>query len=433
MSISLEIAKKEFRLLLKSTRRIFLLFMMPLIILVMGALVGFIAIYILPSTAGQAVEAVVIQDDQGLNKTFNWGSMYYSMLKSNNLTKDITYINASYASFASLLKENNFSILIYIPANFSAIINQTNIAQVYIYYDNSQISNEAAVGSIRTVTALLNQQLLYLEYGGPINLSRVVVTAMGTSKGSGALLASSLSIIPLYLVIFLVIPPITLVLISVTIEREQKTLESVLLQPIDRKNFIAGKILYGVLIVIINTVLTLGAILVLLLLLVLIIPADQLKEIGPMLTSIINNLLGSASQFWLLIFYVIVGLIIISLLLVAVAVFFSMMARDEREANMVISSIIIFPMISIIFLVYLPLGSLPDILLTLFGALPVIGYLFSIYLILLKGEIVFIAWLSLLFQVIWILLIVWFAGRLIESEGILHISFKKILKFWEKS
>ena len=165
----------------------------------------------------------------------------------------------------------------------------------------------------------------------------------------------------------------------------------------------------------------------------LIIPADQLKEIGPMLTSIINNLLGSASQFWLLIFYVIVGLIIISLLLVAVAVFFSMMARDEREANMVISSIIIFPMISIIFLVYLPLGSLPDILLTLFGALPVIGYLFSIYLILLKGEIVFIAWLSLLFQVIWILLIVWFAGRLIESEGILHISFKKILKFWEKS
>ena len=433
MSISLEIAKKEFRLLLKSTRRIFLLFMMPLIILVMGALVGFIAIYILPSTAGQAVEAVVIQDDQGLNKTFNWGSMYYSMLKSNNLTKDITYINASYASFASLLKENNFSILIYIPANFSAIINQTNIAQLYIYYDNSQISNEAAVGSIRTVTALLNQQLLYLEYGGPINLSRVVVTAMGTSMGSGALLASSLSIIPLYLVIFLVIPPITLVLISVTIEREQKTLESVLLQPIDRKNFIAGKILYGVLIVIINTVLTLGAILVLLLLLVLIIPADQLKEIGPMLTSIINNLLGSASQFWLLIFYVIVGLIIISLLLVAVAVFFSMMARDEREANMVISSIIIFPMISIIFLVYLPLGSLPDILLTLFGALPVIGYLFSIYLILLKGEIVFIAWLSLLFQVIWILLIVWFAGRLIESEGILHISFKKILKFWEKS
>ena len=433
MSISLEIAKKEFRLLLKSTRRIFLLFMMPLIILVMGALVGFIAIYILPSTAGQAVEAVVIQDDQGLYKTFNWGSTYYSMLKSNNLTKDITYINASYASFASLLNENNFSILIYIAANFSAIIYQTNIAQVYIYYDNSQISNEAAVGSIRTVTALLNQQLLYLEYGGPINLSRVVVTAMGTSKGSGALLASSLSIIPLYLVIFLVIPPITLVLISVTIEREQKTLESVLLQPIDRKNFIAGKILYGVLIVIMNTVLTLGAILVLLLLLVLIIPADQLKEIGPMLTSILNNLLGSASQFWLLIFYVIVGLIIISLLLVAVAVFFSMMARDEREANMVISSIIIFPMISIIFLVYLPLGSLPDILLTLFGALPVIGYLFSIYLILLKGEIVFIAWLSLLFQVIWILLIVWFAGRLIESEGILHISFKKILKFWEKS
>ena len=433
MSISLEIAKKEFKLLLKSTRRIFLLFMMPLLILLMGALIGFLAIYVLPSTSGQAVEAVVIQDDQGLNKTFNWGSIYFSMLKSNNLTKSITYIDEPYSNYASLLKENNFSILIYIPANFSAIINQTNTAQVYIYYDNSQISNEAAVGSIRTVTAILNQQLLYLEYGGPINLSRVVVTATGTSKGSGALLASTLSIIPLYLVIFLVIPPITLVLISVTIEREQKTLESILLQPIDRKDFIAGKILYGVLIVIVNTVLTIGAILALLLLLVLIIPANQLKEAEPILNSIINSLSGSESQFWFLILYVIVGLIIISLLLVAVAVFFSMMARDEREANMVISSIIILPIVSIIFLVYLPLGSLPDIVLALIGALPVIGYLFSIYLILLKGEVILLAWLTLIFQLIWILLIVWFTGRLIESEGILHISFKKILRFWEKN
>ena len=293
MSISLEIAKKEFKLLLKSTRRIFLLFMMPLLILLMGALIGFLAIYVLPSTSGQAVEAVLIQDDQGLNKTFNWGSIYFSMLKSNNLTKSITYIDEPYSNYASLLKENNFSILIYIPANFSAIINQTNTAQLYIYNANSQISNEAAVGSIRTVTAILNQQLLYLEYGGPINLSRVVVTATGTSKGSGALLASTLSIIPLYLVIFLVIPPITLVLISVTIEREQKTLESILLQPIDRKDFIAGKILYGVLIVIVNTVLTIGAILALLLLLVLIIPANQLKEAEPILNSIINSLSGS--------------------------------------------------------------------------------------------------------------------------------------------
>ena len=110
-----------------------------------------------------------------------------------------------------------------------------------------------------------------------------------------------------------------------------------------------------------------------------------------------------------------------------------MMARDEREANMVISSIIILPIVSIIFLVYLPLGSLPDIVLALIGALPVIGYLFSIYLILLKGEVILIAWLSLIFQLIWILLIVWFTGRLIESEGILHISFKKILRFWEKN
>ena len=433
MAVSFEIAKKEFKLLLKSTRRIFLLFMMPLIILLIGIVGGFIAIYVIPSSTGQAVDVMVIQDDPGINSSLNWGSTYYSMLKSSNGTKNFNYSNETYTHLHSLLNENNFSILIYVPANFSSVINQTNVAHVYVYYDNSKLSNEDAVNSIMTVTATLNIQLVYLQYGGPINLNRVVLTATGTSKGSGALLASSLSIIPLYLVIFLVIPPITLVLISVTIEREQKTLESVLLQPIDRKDFIAGKILYGVLIVLMNTILTVGSILVLIVLLIFMLPSDQINQAGPVLNDIINNLLGSESEFWLLILYVFVGLVIISLLLVAVAVFFSMMARDEREANMVISSIIIFPLISIIFLVYLPLGSLPDMFLIILGALPVIGYLFSIYLILLKGGIILTAWLSLIFQILWIFLIIWFAGRLIESEGILHISFKKVLRFWEKN
>ena len=66
MAVSFEIAKKEFKLLLKSTRRIFLLFMMPLIILLIGIVGGFIAIYVIPSSTGQAVDVMVIQDDPEL-------------------------------------------------------------------------------------------------------------------------------------------------------------------------------------------------------------------------------------------------------------------------------------------------------------------------------------------------------------------------------
>jgi ABC-2 type transport system permease protein len=234
------------------------------------------------------------------------------------------------------------------------------------------------------------------------------------------------------MIFFLVIPPITLVLISVTIEREQKTLETVLLQPIDRKQFISGKIVYGAIIVLINTILTISSIVVLLMSFLLIIPENVRQEIGSTINAIIASLLASELIFWIFILYVLVGLIGISLLLVTIAVFLSIMARDEREANMVISTIIVVPLISIIFLVYLPLGSLPDIMLIIIGIIPAIGYLFSIFLILLKGEIIFPAVLSLLAQLLWIGLIIWLAGRLIESEGILRISFKKLLKFWKK-
>lgn len=431
MKPSLIIAIKEIKLLFKSTRRIFLLFMMPMIILIIGVLVGFIALYAVPSTTEQSVEILIIQDDEGINNTLNWGNIYYTLLQTQNTTKDYTYTNKTMNDYDLLLTDTEFRVLIYIPENFSLIIDETGIAKIYIYYDNNELINEEIISQIGHVTSVFNQQLIFIEYGGPLNLLRVVIIPEGTSQGSGAILASALSIIPLYLVIFLVIPPITLVLISVTIEREQKTLEAILLQPIDRKQFILGKILYGALIVSINTILTFGAI-ILLILVLFFMNSNASNKIIPLIDDFIKNLLGSEFQFYMLIAYIFIGLIIISLLLVAAAVFFSMIAKDEREANMVISTIIILPMISILFLIYLPMGGLPDSILTIIGMIPVIGYLFSIYLILLKGEIILIAWISLIFQTIWIFFIIWLAGRLIESEGILNISFKKILKFWAK-
>lgn len=432
MDVRLEIAKKEFRLLFKSTRRILLLGMIPLLILIIGFGAGILTVYSSPSASSHNTNVLIIQNDKGLNDTFNWGSIYYSMLKSNNLTKSFSYTNESVTSLDTLLHKNNFSVLIYIPANFSTVINQTRLAQIYVYYDNSKTSNTDAVGSIRVVTAILNQQLLYLEYHGPITFSRVSLDATGTSKGVGALLASVSVVIPLYLIMFLVLPPIALVLISVTIEREQKTLETVLLQPIERKDFIEGKILYGILIVLLNSFLSIGAILILIAGFFVLLSPNQINKIGPLIQSILNNSLLSQNQVLSLIVYFLVGLIIISILLVVIAVFFSLMARDEREANMVINLMLVVPIIAIILLVYLPLGSLPDIVILILGAIPVFGYLFSFYFIMLEGTITLISWSSLIFQVIWIFLIIRFADRLIESEGILQISFRKILRFWDK-
>jgi len=65
------IAKKEIKLLFKSTRRILLLFSMPLVILFIVAAGVFIA-GVLPDSMDSQVEVTVINDDTGFNNQ-TWG------------------------------------------------------------------------------------------------------------------------------------------------------------------------------------------------------------------------------------------------------------------------------------------------------------------------------------------------------------------------
>ena len=93
---------------------------------------------------------------------------------------------------------------------------------------------------------------------------------------------------------------------------------------------------------------------------------------------------------------------------------------------MVISSVIILPLFGSLLIMFVPIGDLPVIIQYLLVGIPLLGYLFAVYLAFLAGGIPIVSWLSLVFQFLWIFIIIWLAGRLIESEGILDISFKKI-------
>ena len=195
------IAKKEIKLLFKSTRRILLLFSMPLVILFIFAAGVFIA-GVMPDSMDSRIEVTIINDDAGVDNQ-NWGDNFYALLKSMSNTKSFDYFNETIDNLDSLIEEGNFEILIYIPANFSQIINQSNVEQpsnVFIYYDNSNTQNEEAVLNISFATSAINQLVIYNDYG-LINLNRVSITPTGTSKGSGALLASIMTMIPLYLII----------------------------------------------------------------------------------------------------------------------------------------------------------------------------------------------------------------------------------------
>ncbi|MFW9996710.1 MAG: ABC transporter permease [Candidatus Odinarchaeota archaeon] len=422
------LAKKDMKLLFKSTRRIFLLFSTPVIILIVVIFMAFfISIEIQGATdvSEGDVDVLIIQDDQEYNGT-HWGNQFYSLLKTQNSTKNYNFINKSINELDDLLENRKFLILVYIPANFSELINQSIPARFYLYYDNDDLANEVLVSQISDVAYLLNQQLIYMEYGGPIILNRVYTLPQGISKGSGALIASFLTMIPLYAILMLVVPSLTLVLISVTIEREQKTLESLLLQPLERKGIIAGKLLYGMILVAVNT----GSLILVFLLIItgfyLILPGDAREGIITVLETVVES---AGHTVWLFIIYILIGLVLISLLMVAAAVFFSMMAKDEREANMVVSGLIVLPMVAIFLLIFMPLADLPQIVQLVIVTLPLLGFLFGIYLAILTGEMTLYVWLGLGFQAVWIVIAVLLAAKLIESEGILEISYKRLFRF----
>ncbi len=429
------IAKKELKLLFKSTRRILLLFTTPLILFFVFAIIMIMSVSIISSIekpVEEPVEIIVIQDDRDINGT-SWGSQFYTLLKTINSTKDLDFVNKSVTELNGLLESKNFSILLYIPVNFTEVINSSLPAQFFVYYDNTERENVEAVSNIIAVSQILNQQILYF-YHGVTNINRIYSIPGRTSIESidselQGFAASFITLIPLYLILLLVIPSLSLVLISVTIEREQKTLESLILQPIRRKDIIAGKLLYGSLLVIFNTIVTLTSIVAIIALWYILLPDSMKGEITPIIEALIKN---ADISVWIFILFLIIGLFLVSLLTITAAVLFSLMAKDEREANMVISALIIIPLVSTLIMAFLPIGKLDSVIQTLLMFLPLLGYLFGVYISIYEGETGIGAWLSLIAQLAWVLIGVWVAGWLVESEGILEISYKRFFRIRRK-
>jgi ABC-type Na+ efflux pump permease subunit len=379
--------------------------------------------------AERPLDVTVIQNDEE-HDGINWGDGFYALLKSHNLTKDYIYKNESVTNLNAILQEKDFTVLLYIPANFSAMINQSVPAQFFIHYNNDRVNSQGMVANILTLSQDFNIQIIYY-YHGIVNLTNIYVIPerLGGDEGAESFIASYFTMIPLYAILLLVVPSLSLVLISVTIEREQKTLESLILQPIERKSIIAGKLLYGSILVVFNTVITLTTILAIIVIGLIILPESLKTELVPIIESVIESV---DITVWLFILFMLLGLVLVSLLVITAAVLFSLMAKDEREANMVVSALVIIPLVSTLLIAFLPVSEIAESFQFILVLIPLLGYLVAIYLSLTSGELTLISWFSLVGQLGWILIGIWSAGRLIESEGILEISYKRFFRFRRK-
>ncbi|MHA2363811.1 MAG: ABC transporter permease [Candidatus Hodarchaeales archaeon] len=416
MSSTWIIAKKELSLLFKSKRRILLFFSIPLTLLVLAIIIGGIgAIFAFTTTQDGPPTLILIDHVKDNNTAYiinRIETLNVKILDKSNIT-DV---------FSILDQNSPPDLLVYFPANFSQLLTEKNsTAKFFVFYNDQELRFEAFSTIIADFGFELNSIIVQNDYGD-LNLNRISGVKQGTSKGFSAVEASSLIIIPLYILFAFTVPPLSLILISVTQEREQKTLESLLLQPISRKAIISGKLLYGVFLVLANISMSLGMVGIIIGLFLIVIPKDIQQEL---INSIAPTIDTSVILF---VAYIIIGLILVSLLMIGLAVLISLIAKDEREGNMVISIFMIAPIGAIILIFVVPITSLSIIWQLIFTSLPIIGFLFSIYIILILGVIPLPAYWSLIFQGIWCVLTVWMASSLIETEGILEINVSVAIK-----
>ena len=404
------LAKKEVRLLFKSKRRIFILSITPFMILVIGMIMVF---GINSANNNQNVTHIYVINDSPSTHTDTLLT-YYSTINNSKL---VDYSG----SFQQTVESGEYQVMVYIPSNFSSLVDNNTLAKVYIAYNSNSSRYETVALSLTQLTNLYQQQLVITD-NPDVQFNRitpVLSTTPQENKGISESLASTIFIIPVYIMFFVVIPPISLIMISVTIEREQETLETLFLQPVPRDSIILGKILYGVSLVIFVLILDIIMVGIDVLLYNLFV-GDSTGEFQDLI-KMVTELLGVN-----IFIYFLGAIVFLSVLVVSLSVLLSLLAKDEREANLT-SSIVPLVMVSMIIIVQaIELSKLPYVVQIILTFLPIIGILIALYLELVSGSIGLIGICGIVSQIIWIAFTIRFAARLSESESILELNFQRV-------
>lgn len=416
MTAALEIAFKEFRLLFRSKRRILWLFSTTFIILGIGIVGGFIFLFV-----EEKAPVLLIAGQPAEFEEPNAGVALKALCEQ--YTEENFTVIPLQIDLDLRLEEKDFDVLVVLPTNFTGLLsdNRTAInATVQIYYDAGDLTGLRLAGDVELAIQHLNSAIVYQEYQIEKGLW-VAPELENVAEGVGEFGAALLAMLPLYGMLMLAMPAVSLTLISITVEREQKTLEPLLLSKISRRSVVWGKLLYGLLLIAISLGLNILSIVITALLFALMTEnnvENLLKQSGEL-----GEFIGlDAFSFA----FLGLGLVVLSMLLVAICVLLSFIAKDEREGQMLTSAIIGIPSILVITFLFLPFADFPLWLQLLFAMMPLFGFLQSGYLVFLKGGVGFVAMVGLLSQLGWLMLTIWATARLMESEGILEVSLTQI-------
>lgn len=404
---------KEIRLLFKSKRRIMLLFMMPIIILVGGLIIS-ATIYFADDTLDLTHIWVVDESNGEYSKDLItlWSTI------NNTKLEEIT------TDYFELQESLEFDVLVLIPNNYSSLFAANQTAKLFISYNTNETINRNVALSILQLTEIYDLSLV-LDQNPDVQFNLIDAGIQEVSGDKDAVdeeIAQVLVIIPVYIIFFVVISPVSLVLISVTIEREQKTLEVLFLQPVKRRAIVMGKILYGLFLVFATLIMDVIAVLITAFLVTTAISAKGISDDGFSFDSI-----SEAVQVEEIIMFFL-GIATIAVFIISLSVFLSLLAKDEKEANMISGIIPMLIMVMVVVIFVVPIADMGLVGQTLFSITPILGIIVTIFLSTLAGGVVPLTYVAILAQLFWSALIIAMTARISEAESILELSYGKAFK-----
>ncbi|MEM3703538.1 MAG: ABC transporter permease [Candidatus Bathyarchaeia archaeon] len=404
---------KELKELVRDPKILLGMIVFPLVMVAfMGGIIG----YAMQTAKEQAIKStlVIVDNDSG-----NWSRKFIDFLKSLNITVHIEHnIELVNQKALELLSQYNTTQILEIPRGFSenvtAHFGNPNVkASVRFYGALLGTSVFENVGSsvidvfVNQFNRAISPDVLYTEKATIIKGE--IKHDVDPAALSGLLMSQSITLPITIFVLFMY--AVQIAATSVAIEKEEKTLETLLTLPMDRLAILWGKLSSSIFIAAIGAVVYMAGYSYIL--------GSVISEI-PTGAGLDLAALGLVPSFW---GYLLLGvsLFVAMISALALAVIVSTFAEDVRSAQSLVSYIypLFFPCIA---LIYLDINTLPYALRLVFYAIP-----FSHPVIASKVVIMGDYWTAV-FGIAYVsaftLIVMYAASRLFATEKILTVKLR---------
>lgn len=406
---------KELKELIRDPKILIGMIVVPL---VMFPILGLVLGYAVESAQEQAQQAtlLIIDNDGG-----NWSQTFIDYLENTginiNLAKNLT---PQQVIDQNILTQNNSTQFIEIPPGFSANITEHTsgnleinaIINSYGVYQGGGIFTDIGSSGITAIINSFNRAIapnvLYTTQSTIIKGE--IQQGIDPSALSGLMISQSLAL-PMTIIIMLTYA-MQIAATSVAMEKEEKTLETLLTMPVDRFAILMGKLASTVIVagiaaiaVMIGYNYMLGSVT---------LGIQSQTSIDLVNLGLVPSPIG----------YVLLGISLFITLLsaLALAVIMSAFAEDVRGAQALIGYIYPIIFIPTLALIYLDFNSLPDIIKTILYAIP-----YS-HPIIASKAVVFGDYAIVIFGIIYVtaftIVIMYMASRLFATEKILTAKLK---------